>query len=173
MLHDFPSSLHPWRAAMFIWTLPVLHAPNLVLGRCHFAWPEKPFGFCWDSFSLSPTCIVPPIFNVCRMSNILQDIAGSRWIRRKVKSFSPSIQATYGSEVWNLFFDWNCLVLFLSFLIFISLEGKNKAAVSWLTMWIFRRVSCLSYSLSIDVKRWLYFILKSMFYDSTISDIIF
>lgn len=117
----------------FIWTLPVIHAPDLVLGRCHFAWPEEPFGFCWDSFSLSPTCIVLPIFSVCGMSNILQDIAGSWWIRRKVKSFSPSIQATYGNEVWNVFFDWNCLVIFLSFLIFISLKGKNKAAVSWLT----------------------------------------
>ena len=65
--------------------------------------------------------------------NILQDIAGSWWIRRKVKSFSSSIQATDGNEVWSLFFDWNYLVFFLSFLIFISLEEKNKAAVSWLT----------------------------------------
>ena len=128
----FPVPSIPGGQPCFIWTLPVLHAPNLFLVDVTLLGLRSPLASA-ETFSLSPACIALLICSVCRMSNILQDIAGSRWIRRKVKSFSPSIQATYGSEVWNLCLDWNCLVLFLSFLIFISLEGKNKAAVSWLT----------------------------------------
>ena len=133
ILHVFPSSLRPWRAAvsfgLYQWSMPLtlfLVDVTLLGLSIPLASAETLFHLVrhvlFYQYSVSVGCL-----------NILQDIVGSWWVRRKVKSFSPSIQATDGNEVWNLFFGWNCLVLFLSFLIFIYLEEKNKAAVSLLT----------------------------------------
>lgn len=129
----FPVPSVPEGQLCFLWTLPWSMPLTLflvdvtLLGlSIPLASAETLFHLVWHvlfyQYSVSVGCL-----------NILQDIAGSWWVRRKVKSFSPSIQATDGNEVWNLFFGWKCLVLFLSFLIFIYLEEKNKAAVSLLT----------------------------------------
>ena len=80
----------------------------------------------------------------------------------------PWMQMQFGIYI----FYWDCLVVFLSFVIFISLEERIEQVYS-LSIWVIREVACLSYRLSTDVKGRLCFILKNMFYNSTLYDFIF
>lgn len=143
---------------------------------------------CCDIF-FQATCQLAPLsyirkfytytYIACIMLNrVLQ--AHDEWctVGRKVRSFSNSFQGTDGNEVWSSSFDWNGLVQCSLYLIFISLEERksndNKLAgfrACSLSIWIFRRVSCLPYRLFSWCQRAFYF--KRRVYDSTKSDIIF
>ena len=62
----FPVPSIPGGQPCFIWTLPVLHAPNLFLVDVTLLGLRSPLASA-DTFSLSPTCIALPICSVCRI----------------------------------------------------------------------------------------------------------